>query len=54
MDLTTSKLQAAIQWVNERRRADRELSMPELLEDAARQFDLGLAEQGELRHLFHA
>lgn len=54
MELSASKLQAAIEWVNERRRADRELSMPVLLEDAARQFDLGLQDQNQLRHLFHA
>ncbi len=54
MDLSTSKLQAAIQWVNERRRADRELSLPVLLDDAARRFDLDLQDQGQLRRLFHA
>jgi hypothetical protein len=54
MELSSSKLQAAIQWVNDRRRADRELSLPLLLEDAARRFDLGLTDQNQLRHLFHA
>jgi hypothetical protein len=54
MDLGTSKLQAAIQWVNEQRRAHSELSLPLLLEDAARRFDLGLPDQSQLRRLFHA
>jgi hypothetical protein len=54
MDLSTSKLQAAIQWVNEQRRAHGELSLPMLLEDAARRFDLDLKDQNQLRRLFHA
>lgn len=54
MDLSTSKLQAAIAWVNERRRAEREPSMPMLLDEAARRFDLDLNDQSQLRHLFHA
>jgi len=52
--LSSSKLQTAIEWVNERRRANSELLMPLLLEDAARRFDLGLKDQSQLRHLFHA
>ena len=54
MELSTSKLQAAIQWMNERRRADRHLAMPVLLDDATRRFDLDLTDQSQLRHLFHA
>jgi hypothetical protein len=54
MDYSVSKLQAAVQWVIERLRGHGALPMSQLLEDAARQFDLGLQEQSELRHRFHA
>ena len=47
-----SKLQDAIRWVNDHRRAHPELSMKSLLEDAARRFDLPMADQGELRRMF--
>lgn len=47
-----SKLQDAIRWVNDHRRAHPELSMKSLVEDAARRFDLPIADQGELRRLF--
>jgi hypothetical protein len=54
MELSHSKLQAAVQWINERRRGDIPLSMPLLVEDAARRFDLDLADQRELHRMFHA
>lgn len=53
MDLSTSKLQSAIEWVNERRRARRELPISALVDDAVRRFDLDLKDQSQLRHLFH-
>jgi hypothetical protein len=54
MELTSEKLQRAIAWVNERRRAHFDLPTKPLLEDAARRFDLDLKEEHHLRHIFHA
>jgi hypothetical protein len=54
MGPTSAKLKSAIEWVNERRRTDAELSMALLVQDASRRFDLDLNEQYQLRHLFHA
>jgi hypothetical protein len=48
------KLQEAVRWVNDRRRAHPDLSMKALLEDAARRFDLPLPSENELRRMFHA
>jgi hypothetical protein len=47
-------LQAAVQWVNERRRAHPDLSLPALLDDAARRFDLALPDESQLRRVFAA
>jgi hypothetical protein len=52
MELTSAKLQQAVQWVNERRRAHGDQSTPALLDDASRRFDLDLEEQSRLLHLF--
>jgi hypothetical protein len=52
MELSVSKLQAAISWVNERLRGYRGLAMRPLLEDAARRFDLDLREQQQLHQRF--
>lgn len=46
------KLQDAIRWINEHRRAHPDLSMKALLEDANRRFDLAIAQQQELRRMF--
>jgi len=48
------KLEEAIRWVNDRRRAHPELAMAALLDDAARRFDLPLADDRDLRRLFRS
>jgi len=54
MDYSVSKLLAAMQWVNEKVRGHEGLALSEVLEDAAREFDLDLRQQSELRHRFRA
>jgi hypothetical protein len=49
-----SKLQEAIRWVNDHRRAHPDQAMGTILEDAARRFDLALPQQGELRRMFRS
>ena len=46
------KLQEAVRWVNEKRRANPDLSMRALLDDAARRFDLAMAQENTLRKMF--
>jgi hypothetical protein len=48
------KLQEAIRWVNDHRRAHPEQPMRAVLEDAARRFDLGLPQQNELQRMFRS
>jgi hypothetical protein len=47
-----TKLQEAIHWVNNSRRANPDVSMPALLDDAARRFDLAIAQEKALRRMF--
>jgi hypothetical protein len=42
------KVREALRYVDDRRRADPQCSLPMVIDSAARQFDLTLAEQSEL------